>query len=110
MLTPPDKEHLEQIVTSARGHVSNLLCDNFSQQQLETHMQISHGDVSSDHDDTVSEHTNDDVSTDWGDDACYDRVLNRVNIESSHRDCFAGTITPMYTSCKVFRTILACMT
>jgi hypothetical protein len=101
MLTPPDKEHFEQSVTSARGHVSKLLCDNFFQQQLETHMQISIDDVSSDHDDAVSKHINDDVSTDWGDDGDH---LNRGDTESSHEDCLAGTITPHLHRCRIAAT------
>jgi hypothetical protein len=133
VLTPSDQEQLDSNTIYASGHVSQLLSDEFFQQQLESKMQLTQvntscsritgGNIESSSrqvywctngsngiGDAVSEHTSDDVSTDWGDDACNDRVLNRVNIESSHRDCFAGTITPLYTSSKVFCTILACMT
>jgi hypothetical protein len=49
--------------------------------------------ASNDKGDAVSEHTSVDVSTDWGDDACYHSCSNKDNIESGHRNCFAGMTT-----------------
>jgi hypothetical protein len=118
VLTSSDQEQLDSNTTYAGDRVSQLLFDEFFQQQLESKMQLSQGNISCSRitggniesssrqvywctngsngiDDAVSEHASDDVSTDWGGNACYYRVLNRVNIKSSHKNCFAGMITPV---------------
>jgi hypothetical protein len=125
VLTPSDQEQMDANTTHASGHIIPVSVTRREQNAgvRPCLSRITGGNIESSSrqvyrctngsngiGDAVSEHTSDDVSTDWGDDACYDRVFNRVNIESSHRDCFAGTITPLYTSSKVFCTILACMT
>eukprot|EP00953_Heterococcus_sp_UTEX-ZZ885_P001642 1410-Heterococcus_DN1.PRE.2 len=47
VLTSPDQEQLDLSTTHASGRVSQLLSDEFFQQQLESKMQLSEGNVSS---------------------------------------------------------------